>query len=116
MARQSSASGTGASPLQSALAELLKVYQAKASKGVSPEETDAITQAMLLAVGSAASAGAVEAMTAAGRHLADTMHNAVASQQKTNIEAMAVTAECVRKILGSTAPRAEPDETTRGEG
>ena len=91
--------------------ELLKLYQAPAGKGASPEMTDAVTQALVTRLGSGPSTAALQSMTATTEALARLFHDAVAQQQRANIEALAVTADCVRNILGASAPAAPKSET-----
>src|SRR5258708_6649273 len=93
---------------QSMIDDLLKLYQSPAGKGASAEITDAVAQALVVGLGSGPSNAAARSMAASAEALALLLHNAVAQQQKTNIEALAVTADCVAKILGTTAPAATP--------
>jgi Killing trait len=93
-----------AGSFQATIDDLLKLYQSPAGKGASPQATDAVTQALLMALGSGPTVAALESMTAASQASGLMFHNAVANQQKVNIEALVATAECIRKILNVSAP------------
>jgi hypothetical protein len=93
---------------QSMIDDLLKLYRSPPGKGASPEITDAVTQVLVVGLASGPSVAGARSMTAGAEALALLFHNAVAQQQKTNIEALAVTADCVAKILGAPAAATAP--------
>ena len=83
-----------------ALNAALQSFSAEAAKnGVSPQVTDAITQAALLILGSGPSIAAFDELIAAQQANGIMYHNAVANQQKANILAMAMTAKCIRYMM-----------------
>lgn len=61
--------------------------------------TDAVTQALLLVLGSAPAVATVDNMLAVQAANGMMYFNAVANQQKTNMLGMAMTAKCVRHML-----------------
>ncbi|HTQ13431.1 MAG TPA: RebB family R body protein [Rhizomicrobium sp.] len=71
--------------------------------GASPQVTDAITQSLLLILGSGPSIAAFDALIAAQASNGLMYHNAVAHQQKTNLLGMAMTAKCVRYMMDPNA-------------
>jgi len=77
------------------LSELL----GKDPDGVSRLTTDAVTQALLLVLGSAPSVATVDNLLAVQAANGMMYFNAVANQQKTNMLGMAMTAKCVRHML-----------------
>jgi hypothetical protein len=88
-----------------ALNAALQNFAAEAAKnGVSPPVTDAITQALLLILGSGPSIAALDGLIAVQQANGIMYHNAVAHQQKTNLLGMAMTAKCVRYMMdGATS-------------
>lgn len=85
--------------LASAILALSKVYSESGEGGVSPQVTDAVTQALVLILGSAPSFVAFEGLLSAQNSSGLMYHNAVSNQQKTNLLGMAMTAKCVRYML-----------------
>lgn len=85
--------------LQDAVRGLSDLYIAGAQNGVSPQVTDAVTQALLLILGSGPSIAAFDSLLAVQASNGLMYHNAVAHQQKTNLLGMAMTAKCVRYML-----------------
>jgi hypothetical protein len=77
---------------------------------VSPATTDAVTQALLLVLGSAPSVATIDGMLAIQAANGMMYYNAVANQQKTNVLGMAMTAKCVRYML-EPDPEEVIDET-----
>ncbi|MGH6872268.1 MAG: RebB family R body protein [Rhizomicrobium sp.] len=69
--------------------------------GAAPQVTDAVTQSLLLILGSGPSIAAFDSLIAAQASNGLMYHNAVAHQQKTNLLGMAMTAKCVRYMMGS---------------
>jgi Killing trait len=76
---------------------------------VSPQMTDAITQALLMVLGSGPSMAAYDSLLQAQQANGLMYQNAVANQQKTNILGMAMTAKCVRYMLDPNAPDLDAD-------
>jgi hypothetical protein len=105
-----------AGSFQSTIDDLLKLYQSPAGKGASPQVTDAVTQALLIALGSGPSVAALGSMMSASHATGLMFYDAVAHQQKANIEAMVATAECIRKILNVSAPDPGPDADSDLDG
>ena len=86
--------------LAQAIAGLSNIYASAAKDGaVSPQMTDAITQALLLILGSAPSIAAYDSLLSVQQANGIMYHNAVAQQQKTNLLGMAMAAKCVRYML-----------------
>jgi len=85
--------------ITAALLGLSKLYSDSAKDGVSPQVTDASTQALVLILGSAPSFVAFEGLLSAQNSSGLMYHNAVSNQQKTNLLGMAMTAKCVRYML-----------------
>lgn len=63
------------------------------------ELTDALSQLLVMTVGSTPSVAVANGMLAANAAEGIMYHNAVAHQQKTNLLGMAMTAKCVRYML-----------------
>jgi Killing trait len=82
-----------------ALSGLSGLYTAAAQNGVSPQMTDAITQALLMILGSGPSIAAFDSLLSVQQANGIMYHNAVSHQQKTNLLGMAMTAKCVRYML-----------------
>jgi hypothetical protein len=83
-----------------ALNTALLNFSAEAAKsGVSPEVTDAVTQALLLILGSGPSIAAYDGLLQTQAASGIMYHNAVANQQKTNLLGMAMTAKCIRYMM-----------------
>ena len=82
-----------------AILGLSKAYSEAGKDGVSPQVTDAVTQALVLILGSAPSVVAFEGLQSAQVSNGMMYHNAVSNQQKTNVLGMAMTAKCVRYML-----------------
>jgi hypothetical protein len=78
---------------------LSKLYANCGKDGVSSQTTDAITQALLLILGSGPSIAALDELMNVQVSNGIMYHNAVANQQKTNLLGMAMTARCVRYML-----------------
>jgi hypothetical protein len=104
-AKPSNASET----LASAVLGLSKLYANCGEDGL-PGVTDAVTQALLLILGSAPSVVALDGLQSAQVASGAMYHGAVANQQRTNLLAMTVTAKCVRHML-APYPSDRIDET-----
>lgn len=76
---------------------------AGASEGVSPQITDALTQALLAILGAGPSMAAFDALMSVQAANGMMYYNAVAHQQKANMLGMAMTAKCVRYMLDPEA-------------
>jgi killing trait domain-containing protein len=85
--------------LAEAVRNLSNAYVAVGKDGVSPQVTDAITQALLLILGSGPSVAAFDSLLSVQQANGLMYHNAVANQQKTNLLGMAMTAKCVRYMM-----------------
>jgi hypothetical protein len=83
-----------------AIEGLAKLYIHDAEHGVSPQVTDAVTQALTLILGSSPSVVALDGLMSMQTANGIMYYNAVANQQKTNMIGMAMTARCVRHMLG----------------
>jgi hypothetical protein len=83
-----------------AIEGLAKIYSHGGENGVSPQVTDAVTQALTLVLGASPSVVALDGMMAMQQANGLMYYNAVANQQKTNMIGMAMTARCVRHMLG----------------
>ena len=73
------------------------------SAGVSPQITDALTQALLAILGAGPSMAAFDSLLSVQAANGMMYYNAVANQQKTNMLGMAMTAKCVRYMLDANA-------------
>lgn len=93
--------GTGA--FRAVIDDLLRLYGTEAGKDGSPVLTDAVTQALLLALGSGLQVAALDAAAAAQRAQAMLFFDAVAQQQKGSLLALAAVGKAVREILGGSA-------------
>lgn len=83
-----------------ALKNFADLYAGIAAKGgATPEMTDAVTQALVMILGSGPSLAAFDSLMATQQANGLMYHNAVANQQKTNLLGMAMTAKCVRYML-----------------
>ncbi|MGH6873278.1 MAG: RebB family R body protein [Rhizomicrobium sp.] len=103
--------------LDDSVANLSKLYADLAGKeGVSPQVTDAITQALLLILGSGPAIAAFDQLMAAQAANGLMYHNAVANQQKTNMLGMAMTAKCVRYMMDPHAGDLAIDTILEDEG
>jgi hypothetical protein len=69
------------------------------AEGVSPQITDALTQALLAILGAGPSMAAFDSLLSVQAANGMMYYNAVANQQKTNLLGMAMTAKCVRYML-----------------
>lgn len=69
------------------------------TEGVSPQVTDALTQAMLAILGAGPSMAAFDSLMSAQAANGMMYYNAVANQQKANMLGMAMTAKCVRYMM-----------------
>jgi hypothetical protein len=87
--------------LDRTLRELLKMYAECAKGGPSPA-ADAMSQALLMILGSGPAFAAFGSLLAANRADGMMYYNAVFNQQKTNLISMAVTAKCVKYMLNVT--------------
>lgn len=67
--------------------------------GVSPQITDALTQALLAILGAGPSIAAFDSLLSVQAANGMMYYNAVAHQQKANMLGMAMTAKCVRYML-----------------
>lgn len=85
--------------IAAALHGLSKAYADCGKDGVSPAMTDAITQSLLLILGTAPSIAASDGLMMTQAANGAMYLNAVANQQKTNLLGMAMTAKCVRYML-----------------
>lgn len=103
----------GAASAQTKVDDLLKLYRSPAGKGASPEMTDALTQALVVSLGSGPSVAGLESMMSSAQAFGLMFHGAVAEQQRANIEALAVTANCVKMILAGSAPASDPAPETK---
>jgi|GEM_PF-1432507 len=72
---------------------------ANGAQGVSPQITDALTQALLAILGAGPSMAAFDSLLSVQAANGMMYYNAVAHQQKTNLLGMAMTAKCVRYML-----------------
>lgn len=72
---------------------------ASGAEGVSPQITDALTQALLAILGAGPSMAAFDSLLSVQAANGMMYYNAVANQQKTNLLGMAMTAKCVRYML-----------------
>ncbi|HEY2070338.1 MAG TPA: RebB family R body protein [Rhizomicrobium sp.] len=90
---------TSAAPKDPATGLQDALLEAAMQGGVSPAVTDAITQALVLVLGSGPALAAYQGMLAAQSANGILYHNAVSNQQKTNLLGMAMTAKCVRYML-----------------
>jgi len=85
---------------QAQLESLIALYRSSAAEGdVSPAVTDAITQALVMILGSGPALGAYQGLLDAQNANGIMYYNAVANQQKANMLAMAMTAKCVRYMM-----------------
>lgn len=100
-AASSEASGTR--PFRSVVDDLLKVYAASPGKGAPPAMTDAVSQALVMALGSGLQATALDGIAAAQQAQARLFHEAVDRQQRNSILALETTAKCIKEILSATA-------------
>jgi hypothetical protein len=76
---------------------------ASGADGVSPQITDALTQALLAILGAGPSMAAFDSLLSVQGANGMMYYNAVANQQKTNLLGMAMTAKCVRYMLDPNA-------------
>ena len=97
-AGRSKPSGTGEA-FASSILGLSKLYENCGKDGVSPQVTDAVTQALLLILGSGPAIVTLDGLMAIQGAQAMMSYNAVDIQQKTNLLGMAMTARSVRYIL-----------------
>lgn len=72
---------------------------ANGAQGVSPQITDALTQALLAILGAGPSMAAFDSLLSVQAANGMMYYNAVAHQQKANLLGMAMTAKCVRYML-----------------
>jgi len=98
-AANSGGGGKAGETLSAAIQGLSKLYTESGRDGVSPQVTDAVTQALLLILGSGPSIVAFDGLLSAQNSSGLMYHNAVSNQQKTNLLSMAMTAKCVRYML-----------------
>ena len=68
---------------------------------VNNQITDAVTQSNVKVLGDAPAQAVANLYQAVAQAMANAAHNATAAQQQTNILAQAVTALCVKNLLGS---------------
>ena len=94
-----------AAPEQQRLREFLNAFGGSASR----EIADAISQMLVVTVGSVPSIAVANSMLAANAAEGAMYFNAVANQQKTNLLGMAMTASCVRYMLEGGRHSAQPD-------
>ncbi|HEY1632854.1 MAG TPA: RebB family R body protein [Rhizomicrobium sp.] len=80
-------------------AALLNFSAEAAKNGVSQQATDAVTQALVMILGSGPSIAAYDGLLQAQQANGLMYHNAVAHQQRTNLLGMAMTAKCVRYMM-----------------
>jgi hypothetical protein len=92
----SSVSGGG---LESRIDMLLNAYVSAVERGVPAPVTDAITQALLIALGTGPSFAVLQSMISANQANGLMYHNAVSLQQRTNIVGMVATMKCVQNLL-----------------
>jgi hypothetical protein len=93
---------SGTSDAEEALKSVLGGISGMASRGtegVSPQITDALTQALLAILGAGPSMAAFDSLLSVQAANGMMYYNAVAHQQKTNLLGMAMTAKCVRYML-----------------
>jgi len=83
-----------------AIEGLTRLYTHGGEHGVSPQVTDAVTQALTLVLGASPSVVALDGLMSMQTANGIMYYNAVANQQKTNMIGMAMTARCVRHMLG----------------
>lgn len=97
-ARKDSNAPDTAELLGSVLGGFSKMH-ANGGEGVSPQITDALTQALLAILGAGPSMAAFDSLLSVQAANGMMYYNAVAHQQKTNLLGMAMTAKCVRYML-----------------
>jgi killing trait domain-containing protein len=85
--------------LAQAVLGLSNLYTANGGEGVSSQVTDAVTQALVLILGSGPSLAAYDGLLQAQQANGIMYHNAVANQQKATMLGMAMTAKCVRYMM-----------------
>jgi hypothetical protein len=90
----------GATSYDVTFRELVKLYREMSADGAAPQVTDAITQALLIVLGSGPSFAALESLVSANQANGLMYHNSVATQQRTNILSMVATTKCVNALLG----------------
>ncbi|MGD0190319.1 MAG: RebB family R body protein [Rhizomicrobium sp.] len=91
--------------LADAIGALAKTYLAEGCKaGVSPQVTDAITQAMLLVLGTGPAVAAYDELMSVQVANNAMYQGAVANQQRVNLLGMCMTAKCVRYMLNPNEP------------
>jgi len=86
-----------------AIQGLAGLYTADGGAGVTPAITDAITQALVMILGSGPALGAYQGLLQAQNANGIMYHNAVANQQKATMLGMALTAKCVRYMMDPNA-------------
>ena len=106
------AAGTGS--FRAVIDDLLRLYGTEAAKEGSPVLTDAVTQALLLALGSGLQVAALDAAAAAQRAQAQLFFDAVERQQRGGIVALEAVAKAVRDILSVPAGAAAESEAGNG--
>lgn len=86
----------GADPMQSALAGLSHLV---GDGGAANQVTDAITQAVLLLLGTGPAMAAYQGLLSAQQANGEMFNQAVANQQRLNLLGMCTTAKCVRYMF-----------------
>jgi hypothetical protein len=112
-ARTSSTTSDAAQRLSDVLGGFSKM-SASGAEGVSPQITDALTQALLAILGAGPSMAAFDSLLSVQAANGMMYYNAVAHQQKTNLLGMAMTAKCVRYMLDPDSGE-DMDEWSGGE-
>lgn len=106
------AAGNGS--FRAVIDDLLRLYGTEAGKDGSPVLTDAVTQALLLALGSGLQAAALDAAAAAQRAQAQLFFDAVERQQRGGLLALEATAKAVRDILSVPGAAAQSEADNGG--
>jgi Killing trait len=101
--------GTPGENMTSAVLGLSNLFSQAGADGVSPAVTDAVTQALVLVLGSGPAIAALDGLLTVQAANGIMYHNAVANQQKTNLLGMAMTAKCVRYMLDPNPSRLAED-------
>ncbi|HEY1631812.1 MAG TPA: RebB family R body protein [Rhizomicrobium sp.] len=85
--------------LADAVRGLSGLYTAEGGTGVTPAVTDAVTQVLVMLLGSGPALAAYDGLLQAQQANGIMYHNAVANQQKATMLGMALTAKCVRYMM-----------------
>jgi len=110
------AAESGTRPFRSVVDDLLKFYAASPGKGAPPAMTDAVSQALVMVLGSGLQATALDGIAAAQQAQARLFHDAVDRQQRASILALEATARCIKEILSVTAGGRDAPEAGEAGG